>query len=219
MRCLCAVVVFLIVPGVFFSCRQTPALHPDTTYFEIYHIRAFPQNALSHALEAPLPQTGVFLYYFYAVKEMPALLFLNAQDQIEYVLLSDSLNVNIGDYVRLSGNVIPSSYNLGDRNQTIQMLKASTVELLSPSNLILQNAKNEYLQRRLPLQETTRVANSKLELPEQPEWLMVVDETRSNVIVYFTAADLMYAAEINFVYDRKRGNLTDIYGKQWFKGE
>ena len=213
--------LFLVLISAVMIFCQVPTIFSEQTYFDKHQIDVYPQNSLANlSAETQLSQKGVFQYHFYAIKDMPALLFLNEKNQLYYLLLSDSISAKIGDYVRVSGSLQPRQLSRGTLySHEAKTLNVSTVELLAPSNLILQDAKLEYSKRQKQLQEKIAVEGSKLKLPEQPEWVLVLDESRSNMIVYFTTADLMYAAEIDFVYNVKDGKLFEIYGKQWFKGE
>jgi len=49
--------------------------------------------------------------------------------------------------------------------------------------------------------------NSRLIWPASPNWRLLVDGQTDEAIVYFSAADLMYALQVNFVYNMKSEKL------------
>ena len=44
-------------------------------------------------------------------------------------------------------------------------------------------------------------------------------EPDKRIVFRMTESDLMWAAEVNFVYEMKSGDLTQVCADQWFKGE
>lgn len=221
MRHILGIIFFFLFLSVSISCRHSVVYHNQRTYFETHDINPYPANALATLeIHSPMQQTGVFQYHFYAIQPLPALLFLNTERQLEFVLVADSLDAAIGDVVQITGDVGADTLTRGKLySQPVKRLQASTVQVVHPSNNLFEAARSYYREHRDSLSAWIRVQGSHLELPETPEWQLFVDEPRSHYIVSCSAADLMYAAQLALVYDLTTRRLTDIYGKQWFKGE
>lgn len=215
-RCL---VVFATL--VLQTCRHSPQIITHDTFFGAHHINMPPANALDGlAAQSTLDVEGVFWPHFYAVEKQPALLWINSQDRAQFVLLADSLAVPFGDYVRLSGVVTNATMPLSHTyKQRVNVLRSETVEILRDTHTFLSKAQQDYDQSRAMLKIKVAAAGSKLAWPEKPAWQLLVDKKRSTMIVYFSTADLMYAADVNFIYDLQSGTLARVYAGEWFKGE
>jgi hypothetical protein len=57
-----------------------------------------------------------------------------------------------------------------------------------------------------------------LALPDEPDWLLVLDSANQRLVATLSLADLLYAGQIDLVYDLDQ-TLSAIYADHWFKGE
>jgi len=91
---------------------------------------------------------------------------------------------------------------------------------------ILKNVKNikkavtqEYQKIRENLQIKITHKGSKLQLTLVPEWNIWYKEDEQILIFAFHQYDLMYAADIEFIVDTAKERITDVFAREWFKGE
>ncbi|MBN1561623.1 hypothetical protein JW998_15335 [candidate division KSB1 bacterium] len=203
------------------SCVEEPDIHVGTTYLREQRIKWPHVNALAGTVKQDSIQVrGVYWPHLYAVRTHPALLRINASDQLEFTLLADSLDVPYGDIVRLSGVAIDSVVPLGyTYEKKVTMLRADHIRIEQSTHGLPAKAQKDYQTCRSQLQERARQPGSKLAWPQQPDWQLVLDEKRSKVIAFFGAADLMYAVDVNLVYDLPSQELKEVYAHEWFKGE
>ena len=125
-----------------------------------------------------------------------------------------------GDFVRVSGIVTDSVVSLGySYTKSVNILKVQDYSIEQDTHKLLNYARIDYQTAKVQLKKQAAPAESKLVWPNEPEWQLFIDEQRSNGVLYFSTADLMYAADINFVYDLKSYNLVQVYAQEWFKGE
>lgn len=189
------------------NCRQAQVT-TGTTFFKTYGILQIPTNGLLKT--EPQTINGVYLPFF-QLSRSPALLFLDQGKTLAYVVLNDTLEVRAGDFVLVIGAA-------NDGAPSAASFTSERVQVIHASHDLLERAAQDYGAMKEKLVKTAP-SSSKLRLPERPDWLMVVDEPRGCAVAFFTAADLMFAAEINLVYDLSTGRLTAAYVDHFFKGE
>lgn len=204
-----------------YACTDIPSIHKDQTYFQAQKIKRFHTNAVDKiSQQSPQHFSGVYWPYFFAIEKFPALQYLDDQNQLCFVLLSDSLDAPLGDYVTVTGARFDTLLSLGHSyTQKAAMLRVEKFKIEKITHHFLQRAQRDYVAAKDKLQEKARQEDSKLIWPNQPEWQLFVDARRSKVITYFAAADLMFALDVNLVYDLNDEELLDIYVREWFKGE
>ncbi len=214
------IVKFLLF--LFFSlnaCKEPP-VYFDQTYFQSHRISLPFTNALDEVnARSATTLSGVYGFYFYAVENVPALFRLNPQNQLQYILLSDSLDVQPGDYVQVAGSPVDSTLVFRSYTTSVSVLDVAEVRIIKQSHKVLKKAQQDYLVQKKELKENAKQAGSKLVWPDTPEWQLFYDKERSKFIAYFSTADLMYAADVNMVYDDNHFNLVQVYAREWFKGE
>ncbi len=211
-----------IFPFFFFinSCVQQPDVFIGRTYFSTYHVYA----DFSNALAAPdrndrVEWSGVYTFHPFAQKNYPALLTLY-DNRVQFLLLADSLDVQYGDFLHLSGVPQDTILPLGFSYTTVvSILNVKNIRLEKDTHVVLSCAQQDYLFFQNEWRDKVRASGSKLIWPDYPQWQLFVDKERSNVIAFFGFADLMYAVDVNFVYDFSSYKLKEIYAHEWFKGE
>jgi hypothetical protein len=200
---------------------DAPTIHIGKTYFQTQKI----QRAFANVLDKISPQSqqhfsGVYWPYFFAIQKFPAVQYLDDNNQLFFILLSDSLDAPLGDYITVSGVRFDTLLSLSHSyTQKAALLRVERFEIIKNTHDFLQSAQADYAAFKSQLQEQARQEGSKLIWPDQPEWQLFVDERRSKVIIYFAAADFMFALDVNLVYDLNNEDLLDIYAREWFKGE
>jgi len=193
----------------------------NTSYCQHHNITKGTTNSLdSIAVHSAVTLCGVYCDHFYAVQEYPALLFINAAGQTGYVLLTSSLQAAKGDFVSVAGLVVDSLLQAGVSSKApVRMLCPGGEKVLYETHKFLAIVKRDYSRLYDKLRSEKRLPNSKLEWPDVPDWRLLVDEAAGRVILSFSAADLMYALEVDFVYPLENKKLQTIYVHEWFKGE
>jgi hypothetical protein len=101
----------------------------------------------------------------------------------------------------------------------VSILNVTEVRIVKESHTVLEKAEQDYFILKNELKKNAAQPGSKLVWPDMPEWQLFYDKTRSRFIAYFSTADLMYAADVNMVYDDNHFNLVQVYAREWFKGE
>jgi hypothetical protein len=202
-----------------FSCRETVSFITGTTYFEANHIRRIPANALSAGQKGFLQFEGVYLPSF-EITNLPALLLISPENTMFYVPLNKALQSVPGEYVAVEGEVMEKSGAASSGVEySIAVLSVGRSQNKWKTQQFLNRASVDYLKGKVAIQQAIALPASKLRLPDSPQWLLVADVPHSRVIAFFASADLMYAAEVNLVYDLVSSRLIEVYADQWFKGE
>lgn len=204
-----------------YACVEKPTLHFGQIYMQRYKIGLPHANALDMSQsENRQAVKGVYWPHFYATKKYPAIIDLDPQNQLEFVLLSDSLDVPFGDVVRVSGAPFDTVLQLGySYTKEVTFFRAQHFTIVHDTHNLLPLAQGAYQHYKDELKEKAAQPGSKLNWPEKPEWQLFADARRSKAVVYFSDADLMYAVDVNLVYDLQSRTLEDIYAREWFKGE
>ncbi|MBN1481997.1 hypothetical protein EH223_06700 [candidate division KSB1 bacterium] len=211
-----AITMFLL-----FACVEKPQFHIGQTYMQHHKIGLPHANALDvDQRDNQRTVQGVYWPHFYATKKYPAIVYPDLQNQLEFVLLSDSLDVPFGDVVRISGAPFDTVLELGySYTRKVTFFRAQHFTIVHDTHTLLPLAQRAYQHYKDELKDQAAQPGSKLNWPEKPEWQLFVDERRSKAIVYFSDADLMYAVDVNLVYDLLHRTLEDIFAHEWFKGE
>ncbi|MBN1464634.1 hypothetical protein JXA02_02655 [candidate division KSB1 bacterium] len=202
------------------ACVTEPQVHVGTTYLREQRIKLPHVNGLDRVAKGTSMQIrGVYWPHFYAVRPWPAIVRINPSDQLEFVLLTDSLDVPHGDVVHLTGTPVDGVISGGVYEKKITMLHAEQFTIERATHKVLARAHRDYQTLRGQLHARAVQPGSKLAWPDQPDWQLIVDEKRATVVALFGAADLMYAVDVNLVYDLQGQKLQEIYAHEWFKGE
>ena len=100
-----------------------------------------------------------------------------------------------------------------------ELLKPDRYDIVYPSHTLKPIVQKEYVRIKEDLQEQITPNNSQLILSGTPRWFVVSSEEDDRFIVSTRFTDLMYQAEIDFVFHGSEQKLTDVYAIEWFKGE
>jgi len=214
-----SVTIFLFLL-LFAGCNNPPRIIIGVTYFNENNIRRSGADRLEAlSSQSVVEARGVYESYFYAVKSYPALLSIDPQKELTYILLQDSLEMAPGDFIAVSGGVVDSALKAGITARKIKsMLKVQHASIIQPTHKFLSAAQRDYekIYARISSQGPK---NSRLIWPASPNWRLLVNERTNEAIVSFSAADLMYAVQVNFVYNMKSEKLFKVYVDEKFKGE
>ncbi len=200
------------------GCRDHPQMIFGDTYFHQQKI----QRPFTNALDAQTVDAvrGVLGMHFYAVKEYPALLSIDARKHLAFALLKDAPELVPGDFIEASGVIVDTLLRVGRAaRKPVRIFKVARASVISPTHGFLVAAQRDWQTLITQLQERGRRQGSRLVWPQKPQWRLLVDEPASAVVVFFSIADLMYALDVNLVYDLHSGKLLKVYVNEWFKGE
>ncbi len=211
----------LLLSSFLISCVNPPEIHIGRTFFTDHNIGAAHANALDKVSQAALVKmSGVYWFHPFAADKHPAIIRLNAENQLQFVLLSDSLHARPGDFVEIAGapfdTLLPLRYSYTHK---VSMLRMQNFKLKYDTHTVLSKAQADYSAFKNELQRAAKQPGSKLIWPHEPQWQLFVDEKRSKAVAWFSEADLMYALDVNVVYDLQDDQIEHLYAREWFKGE
>ena len=211
----------LFILPLLIGCKNDPDIIFGDTYFHQNKIQKSSSNWLDgYSSQTALSIQGVYWQHFYAVHSYPAILTIHSDNHLTYTLLSAPLDIPHGDLIYIAGFVQDSLIKVGATAQKpIHMLEANKVQIIQPSHAFISAAQKDYSMLYTRLTQENRLAESKLNFPQFPNWQLLVDEQREKAVLYFSAADLMYALDVNFVYNQKNEELEQVFINEWFKGE
>jgi len=203
------------------ACRE-PKVVTGRSYFS-----AFPDGERRHTVldsygeGDTLSASGVYDFTPIAAGVFPVLLSLNPRRGAGQVHLGDTLDVERGAWLEVTGVTATRKVSTGVRGAAIELkvLRVLDWQIRRDISPCIQRAQREYRERRDRIQQAIDLEGSKLQLPARPEWSVLVNESEGEVVVGFRAADLMYAAAVDLVLDLERCELENLYAGQWFKGE
>ena len=179
----CLLALLLFAGG--FSCRETVAVITGTTYFEANHIRRIPANALSAGQKGLLQFAGVYLPSF-ELTNSPVLLFLSPENTMFYVPLNKALQSAPGDYVAVDGEVVEKTGSAKSAAEhSIAVLSVGRSQNKWKTQQFLDRAPTDYLKGKEAIDQAIALPESKLRLPDSPQWLLIADLPHSRAIAFF----------------------------------
>ncbi|MDZ7333322.1 MAG: hypothetical protein ONB31_15210 [candidate division KSB1 bacterium] len=138
-----------------------------------------------------------------------------------YIPLSTKLSCPDGMLIKIRGKVIRQSVRYPVAHDSLQYnyLSPLTFEILYNTRQIIKTVSDEYCRMREKLQEAIAVEGSRLQLLPNPSWAIWFDTHKNQLIFHSHQYDLMYAADIEFIFDLRSRKILDVYARQRFKGE
>jgi len=223
MKQLIVTIIFLLAYLALTSCRQSYQIVFGETYFSTFcksgnHLHSMTSGLKQHS---QFSVSGVYSQKQFSKKYLPAVINFDKDNGIGYTVLAKSLTVKRGTWVRVEGSISDTllSFGVTGTNMLSSVLRVNDFAQLGDFSPILCTTQKEYDKIRQKLQASITPKESKLILPSNPEWQLLVDEESVQVIVYMVTNDLMYTAEVDFVFDINEIKLITVYANEWFKGE
>jgi hypothetical protein len=138
-----------------------------------------------------------------------------------YIPLSTKLQCSDGMLIKIKGKVIELSITYATIKKTVSYhyLEPIEYEVIFNTQQLIKNVNDEYTKIRQKLQHQITIAQSKLQLSDNPEWIIWYDEERKFLIFDSHQNDLMYAADIEFIVDIQKEKIREVFAREWFKGE
>ena len=202
-------ILLLLLGLLSLNCRK-PRVTTGTTFFKAHGILQIPTDGLARQKADLQTFDGVYLPFFELTRS-PALLFIDRGKSLACVALRHELEAVAGDFVQVTGT-------MNDDTHPAASLVPERWQVVHASHPLLELAVQHYEAMKEKLSRTAP-PSSKLHLPERPDWLLVVDESRQCAVAFFNAADLMHGVDINLVYDLATARLKAVYVDRFFKGE
>ncbi|RPH98739.1 MAG: hypothetical protein EHM72_12580 [Calditrichaeota bacterium] len=201
------------------SCSGSIWFITDNSYWREHSIRSRPVNVLTNRNEVNFLQVEGLYHPMVTAIKMPALFYVNEVKQLAYLPLSAELDCEYGDWIKATGRTDsrPISSAYGQQVET-RIFKVESFKLIQSSHDFLPKIQADYHRQRRKIERAVRQDGSKLLLPDKPDWLMVLDAANQRIVATLSVADLLYAGQVDFVYDFDQ-NLSAIYADHWFKGE
>lgn len=209
--------IFVLVMNV---CKRGPQVFPRENYFARYKI----QKNLSNPLDVfdignPQEMSGMYTLYKSGLIAVPALSIFQ-DSTLNYVFLKDSIDAEYGDYVTMWGKIDENKMRfVRGVDKQVRVILADSFHVIKSTHHLLNLVNSYYLLNRKTLHQTVKNEQSKLEFPLSPEWNFFMDINNQQCVFFIAFADLMYAADLAFVYDLKSSQLKEIFVNEWFKGE
>ncbi|MDZ7369910.1 MAG: hypothetical protein ONB12_01920 [candidate division KSB1 bacterium] len=135
------------------------------------------------------------------------------EKQIAYALLDGPLPYESGDYVEVHGETRVNS----DLKELRLKTEPNKIKRIADYAALFKQAQGDY--RRLLYAAETTAADCPQKLPPFPQFLAFLDEEHGSFVAFFSAADLLYSAQIDLVYDVLSKKLDRVYINCHFKGE
>jgi hypothetical protein len=138
-----------------------------------------------------------------------------------YVILAETMPAEEGALVAVDGRIITVERPFTGLKRTSRSnrLQVEEYEVLCDTGPMRQEARREYARIRDRLQEEIALPGSKLRLLEDPQWRMDCLAGEEAAVAAAHSYDLMYAAEVQFLFSLRDNRLQAVYFIEWFKGE
>lgn len=138
-----------------------------------------------------------------------------------YIPLSTKLPCPDGMLINVKGKVVQISVDYPATRTTIHYhhLAPMNFEIVFDTRRLIKQVTEEYLRIRTTLQQKITIEGSKLQLAPDPHWAIWFDLQGRQYIFHSHQYDMMYAADIEFIVDANAQKISDVYAREWFKGE
>ena len=198
-------------------------LHIDSSYFAFYNkpesqnINIFSQMDQ----DSTIILTGIYSNSNLFLDKYPVVRGFEIKSGFFSIPLTESLNYQTEVLLKIKGKVtlIPQKYPMINKVTYHKHLAVISYEIINDIKNLKQVVNQEYQNIRHGLQEKITPQGSKLQLKNVPNWNIWYKENEQKFVFSFHQFDLMYAADIEFVVDAATKTITDVFAREWFKGE
>jgi len=171
------------------------------------------------SIDSIMEFTGVYCDQNVFIDKYPVIRIYNNGKY--YIPLSTKLPCPDGMLVKIKGKVVQLSvtFSLIKKTLSYNHLEPMDFEVVFNTQKIIKAVTDEYHRIRQKIQQQITIEQSKLQLSTDPAWSIWYDEGQDIFIFHSHQYDLMYAADIEFIVDARKGKIKDVYAREWFKGE
>jgi hypothetical protein len=209
---------------LFIMCSPKPyQLHIDSSYFashnkpESQNINIFSQMNQ----DSTIILSGIYSNSNLFLEKYPIIRGFDKSSGFFSIPLSESLNYQTDVLLKIKGKVtlIPQKFPMINKTIYHKHINVISYEIIAEIKNIIKIVNQEYLNIRQNLQGKITPQGSKLQLKNVPNWNIWYKEDEQKFVFSFHQFDLMYAADVEFVVDAVTKTITDVFAREWFKGE
>ncbi len=217
MKCLSLFLIFTV-------CSSHPyQLHLDSSYFAS-HINLKNQKAnISSRMnqDSTITLNGIYSNSNLFLDKYPLVRGFDKSSGFFSIPLTEKINSQTDLLLKIKGKVtkVPQKYPLINKVSYHKHLLVISYEELKNLKNIKKAVNQEYQKIMENLQKKITHKGSKLQLTSKPNWITWYYKTEQKFIFASHQYDLMYAVDIEFVVDVETEKITDVYAREWFKGE
>jgi hypothetical protein len=216
------ILIALTICAVSLQCRGYDLIIDQSAYrpHRTPTMSSWGQNVPYYMKEGdPLEYRGTYAVDPYS--KMGLVRRFDRREGWSYVILSDPLPLEEGTMVSVAGRIVTVERPITGTGRTSRskLLMAEDYQILHDTGPMLKKARDEYARIRGKLQDNISLPGSKLVLSEQPQWRVDWLKGEDALVVAAHCFDLMYAAEVQFLFSLKDERLQKVYFIEWFKGE
>ncbi|HDQ00301.1 MAG TPA: hypothetical protein ENN22_14130 [bacterium] len=216
--------VFLIVLSFQLQCaRQSYRIHVGESFSSVsLQSTGYGGSAIAAARpDTIIELTGIYSDKNIFLNKYPVIRIFSMEQGKLFVPLPSRLDCNDGSLISIKGKVVKLPVRYPPTNKTLNyhQLAPLSYNTIMDNQKIIEQVNTEYQKIRQDLQTKIFIEQSKLQLSPNPEWDIWFHEKDDIFIFHSHQHDLMYAADIEFIVNIKTQKISDVYAKQWFKGE
>lgn len=216
--------IFLLFVLFLYSCsRHSYRIHPGESYYSPSQQTNFGGSSLisEMPLDSTLLLTGIYCDRNIFLDQYPVIRMYSKTMGKLSIPLTSQLECKDGTVISIKGRIveIAITYSLIKKTLHYKLLEPISVAVIYETDQIKKAVSNEYRKIREQLEAQITIEGSKLKLSLVPEWDIWYAEHDGVFIFLSHQYDMMYAANIEFIVDKKSNKIRDVYARQWFKGE
>jgi len=216
--------IFLLFVLFLYSCsRHSYRIHPGESYYSPSQQTNFGGSSLisEMPLDSTLLLTGIYCDRNIFLDQHPVIRMYSKTMGKLSIPLTSQLECKDGTVISIKGRIveIAITYSLIKKTLHYKLLEPISVAVIYETDQIKKAVSNEYRKIREQLEAQITIEGSKLKLSAAPEWDIWYAEHDGVFIFLSHQYDMMYAANIEFIVDKKSNKIRDVYARQWFKGE
>ncbi len=217
----------LLLIIIFFSClscsARTYKLHIGESFYPKSQQLSFYGSSLIAEADtnSVIEIKGVYCARDVFLDRYPIIRIYYQKNRKSFVPLTKGLECKDGMLISIKGKVVnlTITYSVIRKKLNYNHLDPISYQVIYDSQKVIKKVSKEYHKIREKLQKKITIEQSKLQLSDEPEWNIWYDEQKNIFIFSCHQYDLMYAADIEFIVDADSKNITDLYAREWFKGE
>ena len=215
---------FLLVILFVTACSPNSyQLHINSTYSSSYKKSTNKNTNIFSKIQedSTVEFSGIYSNKKIFLDKYPVFRLFNEQSGFFSIPLTDSLNCQTNVLLKIKGKIapVPHRYPKIKKLSYFKQLSVSSFEVVNDIENIKRIVDQEYQKIRGDLQKKITPKGSKLLLTHSPDWNIWYKDIESKFIFTFHQYDLMYAADIEFIVDVSSERITDVFAREWFKGE
>lgn len=217
-------IINIIIFLIFLSCStQTYQLHIGESYVPVNSKTNFQGETIFSVTkpDSSLEIMGIYCETNLFLDKYPIVRIFKKTDGLTFIPLTEKLKCNEGALIKIKGKIVnlPVQYPYIKKVTYYKHISIVSYELIFDTQQLQNKVTKEYKKIKYKLQNQITPKESKLQLKNNPEWIIWYKKSERLFIFATHQYDLMYAADIEFIIDASTKKITDVYAREWFKGE